>query len=66
MYILSLIFGLSVADAATLCGKEGQVIETEEYHFAVLGNTRPMDVKTDSLAGRVGKTKKVTETLLKM
>ena len=65
MYILSLIFGLSVADAATLCGKEGQVIETEEYHFAVLGNTRPMDVKTDSLAGRVGKTKKVTETLLK-
>ena len=65
MYILSLIFGLSMADAATLCGKEGQVIETEEYHFAILGNTRPMDVKADSLAGRVGKTKGVTESLLK-
>ena len=64
MYFLSMVFSLSMAQAASLCGKEAQQIEAEEYHFAILGNTRPLDVKGDPIAGRTGRTKGVTKKLL--
>ena len=65
MFILSMIFGATIAHAVSLCGKEAQQHEVDQYTFAIVGNTIPMDVKNDSLAGRVGKTKGVTKSLLK-
>ena len=52
MFVFSMLVGFTMAHAVSLCGKEGQQHEGEEYRFAIIGNTRPMDVKNDSLAGR--------------
>ena len=67
MSILAFLLGLSLSHAVELCGKEAEVIttsETETYSLAILGNTRPADVKSDALAGRIGPTKDVTSNLL--
>ena len=65
MSLLTFIFGISTVQAVTLCGVEGQKHSVERYEFAILGNTRPLDVKSDPVAGRIGPTKGVTESLLK-
>ena len=64
--MIAWLLGLTIASAETvsLCGKEGDIIEAEEYHFAILGNTRPMDVKSDPVAGRIGPSSGITQSLL--
>ena len=64
MGLLSILLGAQVF-ASSLCGTDGQVIDTEKYRFAIVGNTRPKDLKVDSLAGRLGPSKGVTKTILK-
>ena len=67
MSIFAFLLGLSLSHAVELCGKEAETIttpETESYSLAILGNTRPADLKSDPLAGRIGPTKGVTSNLL--
>ena len=65
MALLTWLIGMSNAHALTMCGVEAQKHSVERYQFAILGNTRPIDVKSDPVAGRIGPTKGVTESLLK-
>ena len=70
--ILSTMFHSAHAEAAqasssgpVLCGVDGAEIQANEFHIGIVGNTRPMDVKTDPVAGRIGPTKGVTANILR-
>ncbi len=65
MSLLSFIFASSISYAAQLCGTEAQSTSVEQYRFSIVGNTRPIDVKSDTLTGKIGPSKGVTEALLK-
>ena len=65
MWNLLLVVSTVLAQSTPqLCAREGEVIASEEYHIAILGNTRPLDVKSDPVAGRVGPSVGITKKLL--
>ena len=59
------ILNFAIAEPTPLCAKDGQVISDDNiYKIALVGNTRPTNLRKDTAALRMGASEGVTTTIL--
>jgi hypothetical protein len=59
------LLNFAIAEPNQLCAQNGQTISEEDiYKVAIIGNTRPLNLRKDPAALRVGSSEGVTQTLL--